>query len=87
MTIAITATPPTAPPAMAPVFELPPLEIGVADPVEDEFKECVGVADTPEGMLEGPMSVSGPSSGVSIKMWSETATRELLGRQCLPPAA
>ena len=75
MAMVITATPPMTPPAMAPVFDLPPPEVGVDDPVEDGFKEYVGVADTPEETLEGPMTLPGPSSGVSIKTWSETATR------------
>jgi hypothetical protein len=75
MAAAITATPPTTPPAMAPVFELPPPGSGVGDPVEDGLREYVGVVDTPEGTLEGLMSEPGPASGVSIKTWSETVTR------------
>ena len=68
MMVAITATPATAPPAMAAVFEPLPAGsgVGVDDPVEDgcrEESEDVAVVDT----LGGPMSEPGRTSGVSIK--------------------
>jgi hypothetical protein len=65
MTTMITATPATAPPAIAPTFELLLVGsgVGVDDPVEDGCKEDVAVVDT----LEGPMSEPGRTSGVSIE--------------------
>jgi len=59
----IAATPPTAVPAMAAVFELRPP--GVGDTVEDALEEDVGATDveTSVGLRIEP----GPSSGVSIQ--------------------
>jgi hypothetical protein len=68
MMVVTTATPATAPPAIAAVLELLPVGsgVGVDDPVEDgcrEEPEDVAVVDT----LGGPMSEPGRTSGVSIK--------------------
>ena len=50
-----TATPPTMPPTIAPVFELLPFGVGVGDPVEDALAEDVYTPDAPN-IAPGPYS-------------------------------
>jgi hypothetical protein len=61
----IAATPPTTPPAMAPVLELPPAGGGgTGGVVEDALEEDVGVVELER--LEGPRIEPGGNSGEPI---------------------
>jgi len=66
--MAITVTPPTTPPTMAPVFELLPTESEIVGKDEDDA-EFVGVREVPVGPvmteLGEPINEPGPISGLS----------------------
>ena len=91
--MAITVTPPTTPPAMAPVFELLPTESEKVGKDEDDAVAAgkfVGVREVPVGLvmteLGEPINEPGPISGLSKNSRFRVAKETLIGR-ILPPAA